>query len=154
MQSPSETVYFHVASRLATTLKRPSLQDLSILFSAEYNKIDYIQNLFINETFSNESYREQSFGSKINFESYQFHVDVGTVTQCFFHPVSFQLLLTLWKEFDYDAFAWMSNKHGLFKIFEENKIENDRWANTSLWVPGDRFPIFYDYLIFQLGFVK
>ena len=84
MQSPSETVYFHVASRLATTLKRPSLQDLSILFSAEYNKIDYIQNLFINETFSNESYREQSFGSKINFESNQFHVDVGTVTQCFF----------------------------------------------------------------------
>lgn len=52
-------------------------------YSASLDKIDYIQNLFLNETFSNETYSKRNLGYEINFESYQFHVDIGTVIENF-----------------------------------------------------------------------
>ena len=58
---------------------------------------------------------------------------------------------TFCREFDYDSFTWLGKCQGFLNMCRKKTISNNRWANTSLWGIGNRFPVFYDYILFQLG---
>ena len=51
-------------------------------------------------------------------------------------------------EYNYEKQDWLETRN---EIWSRNETINRKdWANSSAWRPIEEFPIFHDYLMFQL----
>ena len=52
------------------------------------------------------------------------------------------------EEYNYEKQAWLENRNEIWR--RTQTFNRHHWANTSAWRPEVEFPIFHDYLMFQL----
>ena len=94
-----------------------------------YSMVDKQWSLIFTVRYMNSQWNLRKAGVPITEENYQFHVDI---------------------DYNYGKRIWLETRKEFWSRTQE--INRNDWANSSAWRSFAEFPIFHDYLMFDLVF--